>query len=258
MTKLMVALSDTHCGHVAGLTPPDYQLHESQKVYWDAFAGMLKQFRGRQRIDVAVWNADLIDGRGERSGSTELSYVKRDTQVEIATEIVKFVNAKNNIFTFGTPYHTGDKEDWESQIAKACHKNEDGTLPHISGQQFFQVNKTVFHAKHKVGSSSIPHGRFTALARQKVWSLFWAEHGESPKADVFLRSHTHYHAYCGDDTWLAVILPALQGWSSYGERQCEGTVHFGFVGFWVSEHKELPAWRAYVCRSAKKSNISKF
>jgi hypothetical protein len=205
-------------------------------------------------------NADLIDGRGEKSGGTELVLKSLRDQVDCAVEVIKTINAKNYIFTYGTPYHTAlHGEDFEPQIARSCAKNADGSEPRISGQQFFTINKTTFHAKHKIGSSSVPHGRFTALAKQKTWNLFWSEYSEVPAASVFLRSHTHYHAYCGDDKWVAMILPALQGWGSkFGERQCEGTVNFGSVGFWVPEDGGLPAWRAYVSRNSKQATVVRF
>lgn len=250
----MIALGDTHCGHKAGLTPPKYQKNEHQEIYWKAFDRMLKEFRCGKKIDVALWNGDLVDGSGERSGGTEEDSTDANRQTEIARAVVGHVGAKENIFTYGTPYHAGNKDcDFEVQIARDFGGN-------ISGQQFFSVNKTMFHAKHKVGGSQAGvHTRFTAIARQKMWNMFWAEHDECPKAQVFIRSHVHYHVYCGDDKWLAMVLPALQGWGSkYGERQCEGTVHFGFVGFWVGDNGGLPAWRAYVCREARRASIARF
>jgi hypothetical protein len=258
-SKLVWLGSDTHCGHDVGLTPPKFQANDAQKVYWDAFAHDVNQFRKRDKIHLACWNADLIDGRGERSGGTELWTTDRAEQVDCAAEVVKYVNARHNVFTFGTPYHVGQYEDWEKQIAHmACFK-ENGKLAPIGGQQFFTVNKTTFHMRHKIGNSSVPHGKFTALARQKVWNLFWADCEEVPKADVFIRAHRHSFAHCGEDNWLAMVLPALQGWGSkYGERQCEGTVHFGFVGMLVSERKELPQWKAYIRRDCRRVSVLKY
>lgn len=191
-------------------------------------------------IDLCLANGDMIDGRGEKSGSTELITSDRIEQCGLASEILKYIDAKEYIFTYGTGYHaSGSGEDFEDIIAKDFKAK-------IGGQQFFSVNGLIFHAKHKISGSSIPHGRFTALARQKMWNLFWSEYGQTPRAHVFIRSHCHYYDFCGGRGWLAMITPGLQGWGSkFGERICEGTVDFGFVHFDIID-KEQWGWQAHI------------
>lgn len=182
----------------------------------------------------------MIEGRGDRTGSTELITSDRNQQIELAEEILNFIDAPQYLFTYGTKYHVSDTgEDWEDQLAGKFNAK-------IGGQQFFDINGLIFHAKHKVPGSTIPHGRFTALARQKVWNLFWSESGQTPKADVFIRSHCHYYDFCGGVGWLAMITPSLQGWGSkFGERVCEGTIDFGFV-FMDIKDKNNWGWQARI------------
>ena len=245
--KKIVIMADLHCGHRAGLAHPSFQVSAGtpkgkrikafQQEMWRGFAKMLKSVG---HIDLAVWNGDLIDGRGERSGGTELVTTDREEQCDGAVRIIEHVSADKNLVSAGTPYHSGQLEDWESSIARAV-----GTT--LNSHLFVDANGLVFDVKHKVGGSTIPHGRFTAVARERLWNLIWSgRQGGQPKAAVIVRSHVHYHAYCGQPGYLAMTTPALQAaWTKYGARQCSGTVDFGFVTFTVA-NKETWSWRSHL------------
>jgi hypothetical protein len=224
--KRLFAGGDFHCGHRSGLTCPEYQYvpgwKELQAECWNWF---VRTVNALKPFDVAIWNGDLIDGRGERSGATELITTDRKQQCQMAVAAIKVVGAPVNVITYGTPYHTGAEEDWEAWIAEQVGAT-------IGGHEWVEVEGVVFDAKHKVGSSGIPHGRHTAVAKENLWNLMWAEKDYAPRARVFLRSHVHYHAHCGTPQYLAMTLPALQGpGSKYGVRQCSGVVDYGFCTF---------------------------
>jgi len=225
---------DLHCGHRVGLTPPFYQnaipgdkYHKIQMETWNWFRDELKPLKP---FDVAILNADLVDGKGKRSGSSELITADWHTQRKIAVECIKEIGAPVIRMTYGTPYHVGDDSDHESPIVDML--KEEGFEAQIRSQGFWDINGTTFDVKHKVGSSSIPHGKGTSIAKERLWNALWADIGEQVRADVIIRSHVHYHYYCGEPEWLAMTLPALQGQGTkFGARQCSGIVHFGFVVF---------------------------
>ena len=245
--KRVFAGGDLHCGHMAGLTPPGYQysltgpkkqLGRQQRECWKFFE---KQVEALKPFDVAFWNGDLIDGDGHRSSGVELIEPDRLDQAHIARFAIDLVGAKSNVMTFGTPYHTGQGEDWEQVLVDELDNAE------IRGHAFVDVNGWVFDMKHKVGSSTVPHGRHTAVARERLWNLLWSEAKGAPKSQIILRSHVHYFDYCGGADWLGMTLPALQGFGSkYGERQCSGTVDFGFVHFDIS--KEGYQWQPHLLK----------
>jgi len=240
--KRLLVLSDMHCGSKWGL------VKDNNNPLWKWFIGKINENRP---YDICLVNGDAIDGKGERSGGTEQLTADRIEQKDMAIEILQEIDAKKYLFTYGTPYHVGKEEDWEKLIAD--HFNA-----RISGQDFFDINGLQFHAKHKIAGSTIPHGRFTPLARQRVWNLFWADSGGVPRTDVFIRSHVHYFDYCGDDSFLAMITPALQGWGSkYGERMCEGTVSFGFIVFDVASREEW-TWDYFIAKELQHATVSKF
>ena len=247
MSNKIITLGDSHCGHIAGLTPPDWwfsprrypKARKTQELYWREFESHVKKHR---KPDVLICNGDAIDGRGERSGSTELITTDRSDQCKMAIEALQMFEADKIFLTAGTPYHTGKLEDWEQLIA-----DELGAEFH--DHLFIEIDKVIFSVKHKpAGGSQVPHGRHTGIARDRLWNVLQADIEEQPKADIILRSHQHYHTGSFGPDWLAMILPALQGpGSKYGSRQCAGIVDWGIVIFetkkggytWRAETKRL-------------------
>jgi hypothetical protein len=226
---------DMHCGHRVGLTPPQWQRPEyslsdrPDAKYYKAAIALWAEFdikiRELQPFDFAVFNGDCIDGKGTRSGGTELITTDRNEQCKMAETAIRHVDAEKVLITRGTGYHTGMDDDWEDQIAYS-------TGAEISDHQWVEVNGCVLDCKHAIGASSIPHGRFTPLAKDRLWNVIWHTDEGDPKSDIIIRSHVHYHAFCGDNNYLAMTLPALQGkGSKFGKRICTGTVHWGFC--WI-------------------------
>lgn len=220
MIKKVLIMSDLHSGHKAGLTPPDWQTSAKQKDQYDAYQNLLNQIG---KVDILVVNGDLIDGKGTRSGGTELIEADRHRQGEIAEECIRQVETSNIVMTYGTPYHAGTEEDFEGQIAYRLGAE-------IRDMLEFTVEGVNFNIKHKVGGSTIPHGRATPIAREKVWNTLWEEMEVQQKAHVLVRSHVHYYTFTGDVNWLGFTTPAMQGFGSkFGSRQCSGVVNFGMV-----------------------------
>ena len=248
--KRVVIAADYHCGHIAGLTPPAWQMsaervrkahlprhvHTTQERLYNAYRAALKSL---QPIHCFVLNGDAIEGKGERSGGTELITSDRGEQIKIAAYLVKVACAARNVLVYGTAYHTGGQEDWESILAD----KETGFEASIGSHEWLDVNGLVFDIKHHIGGSSVPHGRGTALARDRLWNLLWAERGLQPRANVIIRAHVHYHAYIGEKNWVAMTCPALQAAATkYGARRCSGTVDVGLLVFDVVD-KENWTWR---------------
>lgn len=235
--KTVLVISDLHCGHRIGLTPPDYMYPDKtknkiasyfgklQREIWEWFTSEVKSLG---KIDVLIVNGDCIDGKGKRSGGTELITTDLFLQAEMATQVIQSIKAKKIFMTYGTPYHVGDSEDMEDIIAREVGAD-------IKGQQFIEVNGNIFDVKHKTGGSSVPHSRATAVSREALWNEIWSMSDNSqPRADVVIRSHVHYYNQSGNHKKIGMTTPALQGFGSkYGERQCSGVVDIGFVVFEV-------------------------
>ena len=242
---------DFHCGHHAGLTSPEFQVapnglnpksikvSNTSQVLWDYYAEKIYELGP---FDFAILNGDLIDGRGERSGGTELITPDRVIQQNMAIRCGKEIRAKEYYLTYGTPYHTGDKEDWEIAIANALPGVNEGVAP-IKGHMFPLIGGVQFDCKHKIASSSIPHGSLTPIAKEILWNRICARNGEQPIADVLVRSHTHTFDMVDHDGCFGIILPGLQGFGSdYGVRQVSRSISFGFVTIDI-EGGEVIGWK---------------
>lgn len=225
--KRVAVVSDLHCGHFAGLTPKSRWQRSSpyyhqQKAMWNWYTRKAEEMGP---VDLLVCNGDAIDGKGDRAGGTEIFESDRREQTIIAHECLEQIKAKEHRFIYGTPYHTGKDEDWEAVLAGYF-----GVKP--KGHAMFDVHKTTFDIKHKIGSSSVPHGKYTPIAREKIWNIIWAERDGQPSANILIRSHTHSFGFVGDDRYLGVITPGMQGFGAkFGVRQCSGIIHIGFVYF---------------------------
>jgi hypothetical protein len=225
-----------HCGSQVGLTPPPYQYKLLNKdvskrnkyaiLQRDCWSFYKQTITNLQPIDILVINGDCIDGKGLKSGGTELITSDRHQQCAMAEYCINYTRASKKIISYGTSYHVGTEEDWESDIVKSVHADK------IGSHEWLDINGLVFDIKHHISSSSVPYSRHTALAKEKVWNALWAEQKDQPNADIIIRSHTHYFDYCGNAQYLAIITPALQAMGSkYGSRICSGIVDFGLIHF---------------------------
>ena len=259
-SKRVLVISDTHCGHVAGLTPTAWQLRPTkgtltkhnkwaklQRELWARFTGLVEQLAP---IDYMFHIGDCIDGDGYRSGGTEQITTDREEQADIAASVCNHVrlHARRGfkiVGVYGTASHTGPAEDFENIVADRSGWEK------IGSHEWVDINGCVFDLKHHLGSSGIPHGRHTASAKEHLWSQLWSERGLTPKANVILRGHVHYHQFCGGPDWLSMTMPALQGMGSkYGARRCNGLVDWGVTHFDVGKDGSIEDWHAH-CTTIK-------
>jgi hypothetical protein len=209
-----------------------------QRENWSAWKALLKE---HGPFDMAFHLGDAMDGKGRRSGGTELITSDMDEQADMAAEVCHAVRQHGNrgfkwFGVNGTPYHTTSDggEDWDTIMAQRAGFEKFGA------HEWIDVNGCIFDLKHKVASSTIPHGKFTSIAKSKLWNTLWRD--GQPQANVLLRGHVHYHTHCGEPGWIAMTLPALQAaGTKYGSRQCEAIVHWGITVFEV-DNKGQFSW----------------
>ena len=257
-SKRVLIVSDLHSGHLIGLTPPSrhdtpsdnaspaYQeLANTRKQLYGLYAKILKDLG---KIDILICNGDAIDGSGHRSGGTECLTTDMQIQSEMAAECLSAVKAEQVYLVHGTPYHTAGQDgvDWENVVATYVSESKYTKKCSVHSHLYLDVNGVIFDCKHKVGSSGLPHGRHTAVAKEKLSNMLWNDVGVAPKSDIIIRSHVHYANYCGGPRHLALTTPALQGLGSkYGARQCSGLVDFGVTVFDV-DAKGAYSWAYHI------------
>ena len=255
-SKRIVVITDTHCGHRGGLTPPGAQSPDDegeldgtsakkrawfgkvQRICWDWY---VKKIAGLRPIDCVVHLGDAIEGDGRRSKGVELIAADINEQIDMAEAVCRQARAKKYVFVNGTWYHT---EDFEQQIANRFPGAK------IGDHEWLDVNGVTFDLKHFVGGGQTPYTRMTAPKKDDLWNLVWADRGEQPRADILLRGHVHYHEYMGGyrggKRWLVATAPALQGFGTiYGARQCSGTIDYGFLWFDIVNEREW-SWQSEI------------
>jgi len=242
-------MSDGHGGSSVGMTPPGWQVNlksqaklaKIQSELWNWYSTAIKKLGV---IDLLIYNGDAVDGKGRRSGGTEQITTDRVKQSDIAAFVINYCKASKVLMTYGTGYHVGNDEDWEDIVAGKVNN-----LVKIGSHEWPEVNGVIFDVKHKIGSSTIPHGRMTSLAKARMWNQIWhSAHESQPDANIIIRSHVHYHNFCGGDNWIAMTLPALQGYGSkFGARECEGIVDIGMVVFDIYKNGEY-TWKPIFAR----------
>lgn len=231
---------DFHCGHMAGLTPKGYQIPENHPSYgnfaeferetWNFFE---KTIMSLEPFSHAIFNGDLIDGSGKKSKGTELITTDRNIQVDMAVKVIETVNAGVNVISFGTPYHTGEGEDFETIIAER-------TNAVLNAENLLDIGGVIFNAKHNTNGTSTPYGAGTPLLKDALWSDLWSQLENNPTADIVVRSHTHTFLSIKDGFRTAIILPALQGaMTKFGTKRCSKVVHWGFAYADIYEDKSF-------------------
>lgn len=232
MSKKVLIIGDLHCGSMSGLTPPEWIVSKGRNAFfnrlqeemWEHYIETLEHFG---KVDVLVVNGDVIDGKGTRSGGTELLSSDMLEQVDIATEALSKIDAKSIFFTYGTPYHTATVggEDFDKIVANNFKAG-------IYDELNLKIEGVLFNIKHKVGASSSPYNRAMPVGRHRLWDALYALRNDDEPASVYVRSHVHYFSYCGEAKWTAFTLPALQSsQTKYGTRQCVGNTDWGMCLF---------------------------
>jgi len=250
--KRVLAISDTHCGQIFGLTPPEWQgLHRSEEVVnaqrkmWGFYTDNVKAITHSSptgKIDVLLSAGDGIDGTGRRNGGVEIFVPDLYEQSTMYRQAMTYAEPSEVVAVYGTAYHTDGLEGTNfEQIAI------DG-LPmdaHFVEKAHINIEGCEIDMRHHVSTSSIPHGRGTAISKEKLWADLNAYEDEEERPDLLLRGHAHYHACMSGMSrgkrWWAMTLPSLQGSTKYGITRCLGRVDFGLTWFDIDKG-EVKAW----------------
>ena len=243
-SKRVLFFGDSHCGSNVGLTPPAYQYQyipnpkteehrtrdkwaKLQKECWDWYTDKVNMLKP---IDLLLNMGDNIDGDGGRSGGTELITTDRKVQVCMAIEAIEQIEAKKMTMVYGTPYHTGQAEDFEVDIATHFKCK-------IGSHEWEEINGCTFDLKHKQSNCKNPA---TGLWNDIVDNREWAILGEQPKANVLVRAHTHRFTLLRIEDCVGITIPALQAYGTkFGARACTRKVQFGLLALDVWPDGEI-------------------
>lgn len=258
--KRILVISDPHCGHKFGLTPPRWQKQCGKEAkfaatMWGEFTHRINRVAPYSHIFLM---GDLIDGRGEKSGGTELITSDRSEQCDIFKDVYTHLLLKSgsrkvkSIAVFGTGYHTSSGgEDWEQQIADTVECK-------IGSHEWPEIEGVIFDIKHHTGRSAVPWSQLTGIQRDAAWGELWhVRQQRQPLASVYLRGHVHYFKYGGDAYKLCVTLPCLTFNSKFGARRCSEAIDWGFTWFDVDKGKLIDWGAEIVCNEMQKGKVTR-
>jgi len=237
----VLLVADLHCGHRVGLTPPEWNpdtivetdgvtQHNKwvlqRRAIWDWYAKTCKLLAP---IDLCVVVGDAIEGKGDKSGGTELLTTDRHEQGLMAVRALQEAHATRYHMVYGTGYHTGNSEDFESPIADHLHAK-------IGSHEWVEVNGCILDIKHHISTISSPMSIFTSQAREAIQNKIWADSDRQPEADILIRGHRHMYSLVECSDYSVVVLPALQGYGTkFGARICSNRVDVGVVSIDIWE-----------------------
>ena len=240
--KRLLIISDLHCGHRYGLTPPRWWMPDDtregkiQRTVWEWYS---KTIEALKPFDVCIVNGDSTDGSGRINNGVELITTNMLTQVDMAEEALGIVEAKKYGFIIGSGYHTGRAED----VEKVLSDKMDGLF--CESRNTVEINGTIFDFRHEVGGTGIPHGKASAINKENLWALLRHEKGLSPRVDVLVRSHVHKLHATFDTDGLRLTTPAMQYESNYGVRKFSGLIDMGFIVFDINGPGDY-TWKPYI------------
>jgi hypothetical protein len=194
--------SDPHCGHILGLTPPDWWQKKTlslSKPVWEWRAGELRKIGP---VDIHIVLGDLTDGPGIKE-TLGLLTTDVEEQAEMAAVGLGIVRAKHRYLCYGTPLHTVSTLSHENLVATAlgCEIHETWRL---------KLGGVRFNFRHVVGRSDVPYGQGTQVAKEIVRDELQALAESYEPADVFGRGHAHYWYRVDTPSKTAFICPTLE------------------------------------------------
>jgi hypothetical protein len=224
--KNVIALSDFHCGHLFGLTPPEWQvggaIGQSEEMIYRFFKSAVAR---AGHADVLLLVGDAIDGNGRKSGGTELITTDRLEQCRIAARCIEDIGAEKVVIIHGTGYHTGDYEDWEDVLGELVGAEI------VGGHEMLDIGGVIFDAKHHISSTKAPYHQYTPMAREVIDAMKRHHTYGEPMPDIIIRGHTHHYDELLMDGVRVFKLPAWEWHTKFGSRVCGGVVSIGLVSF---------------------------
>ena len=221
--KNVLVVSDTQCGSIYGMLPPDFEASDDrlvpqnpgQKYLWQCWDDMCR-WAGRQGVDAVVVNGDVIDGKQGAQKGTELCLVMQADQARAAEEVLghlkQFTGSASWYFVQGTEYHDGEAARELENVARALEAKKStglGTGRYSRDTLDLDIGGVVINFAHHIGVAGGVY-RASAADREGIFSALAGKEGKFPKADCVVRSHAHFFVHVEHPSKHIVITPAWQ------------------------------------------------
>ena len=221
--KIVVSISDTHCGSEVGLMPPEVELNNGnvighgnnlvQRFLWETWE-LGKQWISEAtngRPFILLLNGDMIDG--VHHGGKQLIAQLWDEHLAIAETCLRPLvdMADASLMTKGTEVHTLDLEDTlAAKLGCETGKAKDKWL--------FEVNGVLNDAAHHMGTTKrkwLESGEGDRIMANAILNY---HHCGQRVPSVFWRAHRHVGGYVNHDDHHFLVCGAWQFLTRYGHK----------------------------------------
>jgi len=233
-SKLVVAVSDIHCGSATAMVPPEgvrlddggtYQPSKANSWLWDCWEEFwtyvgLRKVEAKAALYI-VYNGDLFDGDHHRT--TQLVSANPETQDYLADRIYgvpRELKPKAEFVVRGTEVHVGASGAMEESFARRRRAEKDPDAEtHSWWHLRCELNGVLLDAQHHGRIGTRPWTKTNAVSAAAL-EIFY-EHsklGRRPP-DIALRSHRHQYGDSYDVHPVRVIqTPAWQLKTAYAHK----------------------------------------
>jgi len=221
-TELLVVVSDTHCGSVVGLAPPETKTEHGNMIgfgdnvhqewlweNWLKTAKEAKEIIGKSKAAMLI-NGDATEGVHHRN-EAEIVAAAILTHTKMAIECLKpFLKMCGKRFVVaGTECHTRDMETFlANEIGAVESKAKDKWL--------FEINGCLIDAAHHMTTTSRAHLEAGAMSIMMGNARNNAVRSGHRVPSVFLRAHRHCGGYFSDGAGLWGVTGAWQFLTRHG------------------------------------------
>ena len=200
--------SDLHVGNQFGLANPRLVGDAYHAMAQTLFDWRVTVIEAVGPIDMHICPAETIDGTGRKS-TLEQWTTDLEEQAIHAAELLCMWDCPDYRICYGTKYHTGDESKSEHKVVDKI-KLLYNRRADIKATQRLEINGVKINARHHVGASSTPNGKWSQLAKTVTQDYLRGCYRNYPGADLYFRAHTHEYAMVGNDMYTAYNNPAMQ------------------------------------------------
>lgn len=220
--KLLIQISDTHCGSDVGLAPPEITLRSGNKITfgdnlhqqwlwqnWNHGVEWVRRIIGKDRAALAMVG-DATEGVHHHN-SAELIAAEMEKHVEMAKECLKpYADLCSKIYVVkGTACHVGEGESWLAKDLKA----EGFTAKDKWFVKFHGCLVDMAHHMPTTGRAYLEaSGMSIAMGNARLNSI----RAGHEVAKVFLRGHRHCGGHFNDGSGLFCVTGSWQVLTRHG------------------------------------------
>jgi hypothetical protein len=223
MARILLVVSDLHCGSEVGLMPPDTTVRTGNKIsfggnvhqewLWACWTDLQAQFAricGKDKYALLL-NGDLTEGIHHKSIESLTQSIEDHANMAIEAVGGLAAKAHKTFVTLGTEVHTGLIEHY---IAKKIGAEGKGA----KAKWLFRMAGCLVDATHHIGVTSRAYLEATSLSitmgNARLNSM---RCGQEP-ARIYLRGHRHTGGWFSDGQGMIGVTGGWQFLTRYGRK----------------------------------------